>query len=73
MIIRKLERRFPEHSEKFYLTCEFADIPGGGIGADVPDPIGIGRKAYEEVAEVLNVAIPAIISYIDLTWKKSEA
>lgn len=68
-----LERRFPEHSEKFYLTCEFADIPGEGIGADVPDPIGMGRKAYEEVAEVLNMAIPAIISYIDQTWKKPEA
>lgn len=68
-----LERRFPEHSGKFYLACEFADIPGEGIGADVPDPIGMGRKAYEEVAEILSVAIPAIISYIDQTWKKPEA
>ena len=64
-----LERRFPEHAGKFYLTCEFADIPGEGIGANVPDPIGMGRKAYEEVAGVLNVAIPTIIAYIDQTWK----
>ena len=62
-----LESRFPEHSDKYYLACEFADIPGKGLGADVPDPIGMGRKAYEDVAEVLGLAIPAIISYIDST------
>lgn len=60
-----LEDRFPEHSDKFYLACEFADVPGAGYGADVPDPIGMGRRAYEEVAEVLSLAIPAIIAYID--------
>lgn len=67
-----LESRFPEHSDKFYLTCEFADIPRLGIGADVPDPIGLGRKAYEEVAEMFDLAIPAIIAYIDQTSKSAE-
>jgi protein-tyrosine phosphatase/ribose 5-phosphate isomerase B len=62
-----LEDRFPEHSEKFYLVCEFIDLPGRGIGADVPDPIGMGKRAYEEVAKVLDQAIPAIIGYIDGT------
>jgi len=64
-----LEARFPEFSDKLYLVCEFADIDGQGIGADVPDPIGMGRGAYEAVADVLEVAIPAIIAYIDQTWK----
>jgi hypothetical protein len=35
----------------------------------VPDPIGMGRRAYEEVAGVLELAIPSIIAYIDQTWK----
>lgn len=62
-----LEAKFPQFSDKYYLTCEFADIPGEGIGADVPDPIGMGRESYKEVAKVLDVAIPAIVAYIDQT------
>ncbi len=65
-----LESRFPEHAEKFHLVCDFADIPGKGVGVDVPDPIGMGRAAYEEVAQVLEQAIPAIIGFIDQTWSK---
>lgn len=68
--LQMLEARFPKHSDKFYLTCEFADIPGAGIGADIPDPIGMGRNAYDEVAEVLAVAIPTIIAYIDQSAPK---
>ena len=62
-----LEDRFPDFSDKYYLACEFADVPGFGFGADVPDPIGMGKRAYEDVAKVLDLAIPAIISYIDRT------
>ncbi|MFM2198240.1 MAG: hypothetical protein RLZZ505_1672 [Verrucomicrobiota bacterium] len=65
-----LENRFPEHSEKFYLVCEFIDLPGKGVGADVPDPIGMGKRAYEDVAKVFSQAIPAIIGYIDGTQCK---
>ncbi len=67
-----LEERFPAHSSKFYLMCEFADIPELGIGVDVPDPIGLGPKAYEEVAEMFEFAIPAIIEFIDQTWKPAD-
>jgi protein-tyrosine phosphatase/ribose 5-phosphate isomerase B len=62
-----LEGRFPEYSEKFYLVCEFADLPGIGYGSDVPDPIGMGHQAYQDVAEVLEMAIPTIIAYMDQT------
>ena len=62
-----LEEGYPQFSDKFYLACEFVEVPGAGIGADVPDPIGMGKKAYEDVAEVLGLAIPAIIAYIDQT------
>lgn len=65
-----LEDLFPEFSEKYYLACEFVDLPRIGIGADVPDPIGMGKKAYEDVAKVLGQAIPAIIAYIDGTASK---
>jgi protein-tyrosine-phosphatase len=66
-----LEDRFPEYSDKYYLACEFADVGGRGLGADVPDPIGMGRKAYQDVAKILDEAIPAIISYIDQTTPRA--
>ncbi len=69
--LQVLESTFPEYSDKYYLACEFVDLPGEGIGADVPDPIGMGSRAYEEVAEVLDLAIPKIIAYIDGTSKKA--
>lgn len=61
---------FPEQEDKFYLACEFVDLPGRGVGRDVPDPIGMGPAAYREVAETLERAIPKIIAYIDQTWKE---
>ena len=36
-------------------------------GTDVPDPIGMGPAAYQEVAIILDTAIPSIIAYIDQT------
>lgn len=71
--LNALESLFPEHSEKFFLTCEFVDIPGRGVGADLPDPIGMGRNAYEEVGRVLDLAIPALIEFIDQTWQAEES
>jgi protein-tyrosine-phosphatase len=65
--LNTLESRFPQHAGKLYLVCDFADIAGKGVGIDVPDPIGMGRAAYEEVAAVLDQAIPAIIAFIDQT------
>jgi len=67
--LHALETMFPEYSAKYYLTCEFVDIPGEGIGADVFDPIGMGNRAYEEVAGVFDLAIPSIIAYVDHTMK----
>lgn len=65
-----LEAKFPAHADKFYLMCEFVEIPRLGIGADVADPIGLGPKAYEETAAMLDVAIPSVIAYIDGTTKR---
>lgn len=62
-----LEKHFPEYSEKYYLACEFTELPGRGYGADVPDPYGMGKNAYDEVAATLQQAIPSILAYIDGT------
>jgi protein-tyrosine-phosphatase len=62
-----LEARFPQHADKLYLVREFAGIPDKRAGIDVPDPIGMGHAAYEEVAQVLDAAIPSIIAYIEKT------
>jgi protein-tyrosine-phosphatase len=60
-----LEARFPQHSDKFFLVREFSGITDKREGLDVPDPIGMGAAAYEEVAKVLETAIPAIIAYVE--------
>jgi protein-tyrosine-phosphatase len=68
--LHALESRFPQHSDKFYLACEFTNFANSGSSVDVPDPIGMGRKAYAEVAATLDSAIPTIIAYIDQTSAK---
>jgi protein-tyrosine-phosphatase len=65
-----LEARFPRHADKFFLIREFAGITDKRDGTDVPDPIGMGPPAYEEVATILDAAIPSIIAYIDSTGGK---
>lgn len=60
-----LEARFPQHADKYFLVREFSGIKDKREGLDVPDPIGMGPAAYEEVAKVLDSAIPAIIAYVD--------
>jgi protein-tyrosine-phosphatase len=67
--LEALENLFPDYTDKFYLACEFVDIPGRGVASDVPDPIGMGRKAYEETAKTLDQAIPTLIAFIDQTWQ----
>jgi protein-tyrosine-phosphatase len=60
-----LEAYFPQHSDKFFLVREFSGITDKRQGVNVPDPIGMGPAAYEEVARVLDAAIPAIVAYVD--------
>jgi protein-tyrosine-phosphatase len=62
-----LEARFPQHADKFFLIREFAGMTDKRSGSDVPDPIGMGPVAYQEVARILDTAIPSIIDYIDQT------
>lgn len=69
-----LEAFFPHHSDKFFLVREFSGITDKRQGVDVPDPIGMGPSAYEEVAKVLEAAIPKIVAYVDsATGKRSHS
>ena len=60
-----LMAHFPEHEDKYYLLREFSGIKDKRDGTDVPDPIGMGMPAYQEVAKVFEAAIPNIIAYVD--------
>ena len=48
-------------------AAEFSGIKDKREGIDVPDPIGMGLPAYEEVAKIFEAAIPAIIAYVEST------
>ena len=54
---------FPAYEEKCYLVCDFIEI-NGEQGADVPDPIGQGKKAYQMVANVFQHALPPMIEFL---------
>lgn len=61
-----LEARFPEHFDKYHLLGEFApESKGAKLSYDVPDPIGMGMDAYEEVAQVFESAVPSIVAYVE--------
>ena len=59
-----LEAMFPEYEKKYHLACDFLEVDGV-VGMDVPDPIGMGAAAYEEVAEVLEAAMEGVTGYLD--------
>ena len=65
-----VERLFPEAESKSYLVCEFAEI-NGVIGLDIPDPIGMGERAYFYTFDILKQALPSIVKYIDQTTNES--
>ncbi len=62
--LEMLEMMHPEHEEKYHLVCDFVEI-NGKVGIDVPDPIGMGRKAYETTSKVLNGAIGGIMTFLE--------
>jgi glycine hydroxymethyltransferase len=66
-----LEASFPESSSKFYLACEFC--PDDDLmGADIPDPVGMGREAYSETRAALKRALPSLVAFIDTTFDSAK-
>lgn len=66
-----IEMLYPKAADKTYLVCEFC--PDDDLmGEDVPDPIGLGRSAYEVTLNTLKRALPSVLRFIDSTWKNPQ-
>jgi glycine hydroxymethyltransferase len=63
-----LELDFPMAADKAYLVSEFC-ADDDLRGADVHDPIGMGRKAYDATRASLEKMLPSVLAYIEQTWK----
>ena len=59
-----LKRILPEFDSNVNLLTDFIDSEEGLGGTDVPDPYGLNRDAYEEVAEVIERSIPGILTAV---------
>ena len=60
-----LKEAFSEFEEKFYLVTEFAEVDGK-VGGDISDPIGCGRRAYQEVSKQLELSITGILGVLEI-------
>lgn len=58
-----IKHYFPE--SEVSLICDFIDEKEGLAGADLPDPYGMDIDAYQEVAEVIGLAIPGILAKLE--------
>jgi glycine hydroxymethyltransferase len=55
---------FPEAADKAFLVCEF-DPKLAATTLDIPDPIGQGLDAYERTRDILNLALPSVLKFIE--------
>lgn len=55
---------FPDQMECVHLLSEFLPSKHEMHGMDIPDPIGMGEAAYQEVAEIIHLALPGVINYL---------
>ncbi len=67
-----MECDFPELMDKAYLVTEFA-ADDALRGRDVADPIGMGRRAYEETRDMLLACLPSVAAYIEQTTASNSA
>jgi len=57
----QLLEEFPDCADKCYLVGDFsAKHPG----SNVPDPFGMGRKSYEQVAIAIEEALPGLLRFV---------
>lgn len=64
--LRVMDYDFEDLMDKAYLVTEFA-ADDAIRGEDVVDPIGMGRRAYEETRDMLLASLPSVLAYIDQT------
>ena len=66
---RTLLSAFPDLKDrKVYLVGDFVEIDGR-VGADIPDPFGMGPDAYESVSDILKKAIPNLATFVEQSRK----
>ncbi len=61
-----VETLFPEAAEKAFLVTEFC-ANDSVRGADVPDPIGGGRDAYNQTRDLLRESLPSVLEFVRQT------
>lgn len=61
--LEMLEMMHPGFEGKFHLVCDFTEFDGQ-VGTDVPDPIGMGREAYDSTFRVLSVASAGVMGFL---------
>ena len=66
-----IEMMFPAAAEKTFLVSEFA-ADERIRGYDVPDPIGMGRRSYEETRDLLKASLPGLLEFIRQTTKQPD-
>lgn len=59
--LEMLDMMYPEYRDNFHLVRDFDEE---GQGHDVPDPIGQGRGAYEEVARCFDRALAGVLDFV---------
>ena len=57
-------RYFPWAAEKTFLLREFEVEEGGDGGEDVPDPIGMGMRAYVECREAIQRSLQFVLEFL---------
>ena len=57
-------RYFPWAAEKTFLLREFEVEEGGDGGEDVPDPIGMGMRAYVECREAIQRSLDFVLEFL---------
>lgn len=67
--LERLTTMYPQFNERYFLMCDFVEIDGEA-GRDVPDPIGMGRSAYEEVSRCFEAAIAGIRGFLAVDRKE---
>jgi glycine hydroxymethyltransferase len=69
--LEAIEMDFPQAADKAYLVSEFCS-DDALRNQDVPDPIGMGREAYEETRRMLEAMLPSVLNYIEQTFPKKD-
>lgn len=60
--LEMLEMMYPQFGEKYHLVRDFDVARPGG---DIPDPIGQGRAAYEEVGRCFDSALEGVLGFLE--------